>query len=103
VALGVALLLGLAAWLLDARHVPSTAPREGVDLELFQQPGCPHCEAARRWLEDLVRRRLDLVLEARDVVPEPQALLRLRVLAERSGAQAAATPALYVRGTLIIG
>ena len=102
-ALGLSLVLGLVAWLVDARDVPSTAPRDGVDIELFQQPGCPHCEAARRWMEDLVRQRPELVLDARDVVREPAALARLRALAEASGARAAATPALYVRGTLIIG
>ena len=52
-----ALLLGAWATFLDARRPPPVTSVAGVDVEIFVQPGCPHCEAARRWLGELRKDR----------------------------------------------
>ena len=102
-ALAGALLLGALAMFLDSRRPPPVTSVAGVDVEVFVQPGCPHCEAARRWLGALRRERPQVVVVEHDVLHEPAALARLRDLATFAGAKAVATPALLVRGTLLIG
>lgn len=98
-----AALLGLLALVLDARARVSVVALAGVDIEIFVQPGCPHCEAAQAWLAGLSASRPALVIQVRDVVGDREALRRLRDVVLAAGARAAATPALLVRGTLVVG
>ncbi len=102
-ALGLALVLAGVALALDARRPAASAAPEGVDVEAFVQPGCPHCEAAQAWLAEQARLRPGLVVLVRDVSGDREALGRLREVAAAAGARAVATPALLVRGTLVVG
>ena len=101
-ALFALLLAGLAS-ALDRPAPDPGAPRDDVDVEAFVQPGCRHCEAALAWLEAERARRPALVVTVHDVARSRGALARLKAVATRAGATAAATPALVVRGTLLVG
>ena len=77
--------------------------RDDVDVEAFVQAGCRHCEAALAWLEGARRTRPALVIVVHDVARHRDALSRLKAVAQKAGVGSAATPALLVRGTLIVG
>ncbi len=98
-----ALLLAALSLALDRPLPDPAAPRGDVDVEAFVQPGCRHCEAALAWLDAERARRPALVVVVHDVARHRGALARLKAVATRAGATAAATPALLVRGTLIVG
>ena len=73
------------------------------ELQVFVRPGCPHCEAAKRFLPGLQRRRPELHIRLRDISQDPQALRELTELAERFGLQPIGVPAFYLRDKLIVG
>jgi len=84
-----------------ARSVPVAAAQP--DIEVFVQEGCPHCAKAKQFLARLQQERRELRIVIRDVGREPDALERLRYLAESHGSGAARVPAFAVDGQLIIG
>ncbi|MFO0933269.1 MAG: NrdH-redoxin [Planctomycetota bacterium] len=102
-AAGFALLLAALALALDRPLPDPGTPRDDVDVEAFVQPGCRHCEAARAWLDAERGRRPALTVVVHDVSRHRGALARLKAVAARAGVAAAATPALLVRGTLVVG
>ncbi|MFM8980712.1 MAG: hypothetical protein ACKOSS_09675, partial [Planctomycetia bacterium] len=110
-ALALALLLGALAWALDRRAgapVPAlpgatAAPQGTPDLEVFVQPGCPHCEAALAWLEGLRRERPALRVAVHDLLREAGARERLAALAQAAGERQGSTPGVWARGTLLWG
>ena len=73
------------------------------DIEVFVRAGCPHCEAAKTFLEELQRQRPNLRIVFRDVEQDPTALHELQELAARHGIQAGGVPAFHLRGKLIVG
>ena len=73
------------------------------ELQVFVRPGCPYCEAAKRFLPELQRRRPELRIRLRDISQDKQALQELTGLAERMGLQPIGVPAFYLRGKLIVG
>lgn len=96
--------LVVVALLVDRAPPDPAAVRDDVDVEVFVQTGCRHCEAALAWLASLAEEReTGLAFVARDVGRSRAALARLRAVAEAAGARTAGTPALYVRGTLVVG
>lgn len=74
-----------------------------ADIEVFVRAGCPHCTAAKRFLEDLHRERPGLRILLADIGADRAALERLHAIAERRQVKALGVPAFYIRGELIIG
>ena len=74
-----------------------------VDLEVFVRDGCPHCEAAKTFLEKLRQENLKLHILFHDVGHSPEALKRLTTLAARQGVKQLGVPTFYLRGKLIVG
>ena len=93
-------LLGLTcpAWGHAADPLESQA-----DLEVFTREGCPHCAAAKLFLENLQRERPGLRIVIRDIGKDQAALARLKGLADQHGLRALGVPAFSLRGELIIG
>jgi glutaredoxin len=103
------LALLLAAWLLAigaAAHSAETVPTADSDprrIEAFVREGCPHCEKAEEFLARLQLEQPGLAVIVRDVQKEPEALERLKELAQKSRAGTVRVPAVFVRGQLIVG
>lgn len=100
-----------AAWfawvlLLQTWTAAADSPADGqappADIEFFTREHCPHCENAKRFLEELARERPELRIVSHDVVKERAPAMRLQNLASRL-AVGAPGPAFYVRGELVIG
>jgi hypothetical protein len=73
------------------------------DLEVFVTWGCPHCAAAKPFVERLRRERPDLRIRMIDVADDRSARVRLTELAHTRGITTVGVPAFYVGGRLIIG
>ena len=66
--------------------VPSNlSPQEGIDIEVFVRSGCPHCGAAKIFLEKLQKEQPHLRMLISDVGEDPKALDRLQALAKKYG------------------
>jgi glutaredoxin len=78
-------------------------PAPIVDLEVFSREGCPHCEAAKRFLSDLQRERPDLRVQIHDIGADPAGRERLLRLAAERGITNLGVPAFLIRDTLLIG
>ena len=78
-------------------------PAPAEELQVFVRPGCPYCEAAKRFLPELQRSRPTLRIRIRDISEDRQALADLQNLADRFGLHPIGVPAFYLRGKLIIG
>ncbi|MGZ8981583.1 MAG: glutaredoxin family protein [Burkholderiaceae bacterium] len=72
-------------------------------IEAFVREGCPHCAKAEEFLAQLNKERPSLTIVVRDVLKEPAALERLKELAQQTGTGTVRVPAIYVRGSLIVG
>ncbi len=73
------------------------------DIELFTNEDCPHCAEAEAFLRALVEERPELIVRTRRPMDDDDDRARFRDLVERAGIQAASTPAVLVRGRLIVG
>ncbi len=100
VLIAVPWLIGVA--FLEVDHA-FDAPVPPAGIEVFIREGCPHCAAAKLFLEDLQRERPELRIVLHDVGEDAAALARLKDLAARHGVQTLGVPAFYLRGELIIG
>ena len=80
-----------------------TASEPAPDLEVFVRRGCPHCEAAKGFLEALRRARPELRILFHDLDLDRNALARLERLAQAQGLPVVGVPAFYLNGELIIG
>lgn len=88
---------------LAAASVPLGGAQPAPDIEVFASPRCPHCHAAKLFLDQLQRERPALAVLYHNVDDEPEALERLRQLSTRFGYRSAGVPTFYVRGELIVG
>ena len=79
------------------------AAAPAAEIEVFVRPGCPYCEAADHYLQELQRRRPRLQVRIRDVSRDAKARQELGELAHRSGIRPFGVPAFYLRGQLMIG
>ena len=93
------LLLVLAA---PVAHAEEEGP-EPPDVEFFTNRDCRHCAAAAAWLARLQEERPEVVVATRHVLDDEAARRRFAALVERSGIQAATTPAFLVRERFIVG
>ena len=73
------------------------------DLEVFVRTGCPHCDAAKVFLEELRRTRPTLRIRIADLDRDPQALARFERLAHLHALPVVGVPAFYLNGELIVG
>ena len=80
-----------------------TARAGRVDIELYVGEGCPHCAAARAFLDDVVREQPDVELKVFDVRADPQALARLQALAREAGIAQPGVPATRIGASLVVG
>jgi glutaredoxin len=81
----------------------ASADSSQVTLEVFTRAGCPHCDDAKQFVEDLRRERPGLQIVLHDIWKDPSALERFRDLAVQRGVGTPGVPAFYVQGELIIG
>lgn len=78
---------------------PAPAPEpqaERVTLEFFWGVGCPHCEEAKPFLNDLERRDRDLAIERWEVRKDPEGRKRFIDTMKRLGAKAVGIPTFVV-------
>lgn len=73
------------------------------DLEVFVRAGCPHCEAAERFLDQLQRERPSLHIVIHDVAQDPEQLQRLRALAAAEGIETVGVPTFRIGTELLVG
>lgn len=72
-------------------------------LEVFVREGCPHCEDAKRFLDQLRREQPGLAITMRDIGRDPHARARLSDLAARTPGAMPAVPTFHANGELIVG
>ena len=101
------LILVAAAWLI-AVTIPEAglavdAPTPQLDIEVFTRQGCPHCEAAKIFLEGLQREQPGLHIVIYEIQEDKAARARLNDLAAKLKVRRLGVPAFYLRGELIIG
>jgi glutaredoxin len=73
------------------------------DIEVFVRAGCPHCEAAKIFLDDLRRERPSLHIALYDIAEDPAARQRLEVWAKDRGITTLGVPAFLIGTELILG
>lgn len=73
------------------------------DLEVFVRAGCPHCEAAKIFLDELRRERPSLRISLHDVGEDPAALQRLAALVAERGIASSGVPTFLIGTQLIVG
>lgn len=73
------------------------------DLEVFVRAGCPHCEAAKIFLEDLRRERPAVRINLYDIAENSAARQRLAMLAAEQGITNIGVPTFLIGTELIVG
>ena len=73
------------------------------DLEVFVRAGCPHCEAAKVFLDELRHERPSLQIAIHDVAENPVARQRLATLATERGITNIGVPTFLIASELIVG
>jgi glutaredoxin len=91
----VLLVLGSRALVQAGESVP--------DLEVFVRAGCPHCEAAKEFLNELQRERPWLRITIHDVSEDPTARQRLAMLSAERGITNIGVPTFLIGTELIVG
>lgn len=80
-------------------HAEERAP----DIEIFVRAGCPHCETAKIFLDELLHERPSLRIASYDIAENSAARKRLAVLAAERGVADFGVPAFLIGGELTIG
>lgn len=99
-----ALLLGFC--LLVSTHVTQaavSAVESPVDLEVFVRTGCPHCEKAKIFLQQLQRERPSLRIVLYDIAEDQAARERLATLSAEHGMTSFGVPSFLIGGELLVG
>lgn len=73
------------------------------DIEVFVRAGCPHCEAAKLFLDELRREQPSLHIALYDIAEDPTARERLITLVQERGLTTVGVPTFLVGTELIIG
>jgi len=94
-------LLVLSSWSAGGASLYSAEPTP--DLEVFVRAGCPHCEAAEQFLDQLRRERPSLRITIHDVAQDPASLERLRALAAEQGLATVGVPTFRIGTDLLVG
>lgn len=74
-----------------------------TDLEVFVRAGCPHCEAAKVFLDELQHERPSLRIAIYDVAENSVARRRLAMLAAERGITNIGVPTFLIGTELIVG
>ncbi|MBI5775773.1 MAG: glutaredoxin family protein, partial [Nitrospirae bacterium] len=100
-------LLVLVCCLLSAAAVPNSAAGSEAasppEIEVFVREGCPHCAAAKLFLNNLQQERPGLRIVIRDVAQDPAARARLNELGSLTGTRVSGVPVFHIRGELLVG
>lgn len=80
-------------------HAEERAP----DIEVFVRAGCPHCETAKIFLDELRHERPSLRIASYDIAENSAARKRLALLAAERGVADFGVPAFLIGGELTIG
>lgn len=89
--------------MLGCGAAPSVEVPARADIELFSRQGCPHCADAKVYLSQLQKQRPGLTVVITDVGTDRSGLERLRAVAAKEQTGGLSVPALWVRGTLVMG
>ena len=73
------------------------------DIEVFVRAGCPHCEAAKVFLDDLRRERPSLQIVLYDIATDSTARQRLATLARDRGITTVGVPTFLIGTEVLIG
>jgi glutaredoxin len=73
------------------------------DIEVFVRAGCPHCEAAKVFLDHLRREQPEIRIKFYDIGEDPVARQRLAALAHDRGLPVIGVPTFLIGTDLIIG
>lgn len=73
------------------------------DLEVFVRAGCPHCEAAKMFLDELRRERPELRIVIYDIAENPVARQRLTTLVADRGMAGVSVPTFLVGAEILVG
>ena len=82
---------------------PAQAGEPVTDLEVFVRAGCPHCEAAKEFLNELQRDRPSLRITIHDVAEDSAARQRLATLVAERGMTSLGVPTFLIGTELIVG
>jgi glutaredoxin len=73
------------------------------DIEVFVRAGCPHCEAAKIFLDELRREQPSLHIALHDIAEDPTARQRLATLAKDRGITTIGVPTFLIGTDVIVG
>ena len=73
------------------------------DIEVFVRAGCPHCEAAKIFLDELRREQPSLHIALHDIAEDPIARQRLATLAKDRGITTIGVPTFLIGTDVIVG
>ncbi len=73
------------------------------DIDVFVRAGCPHCEAAKIFLDELRREQPSLHIALHDIAEDPAARQRLITLVQERGITTAGVPTFLIGTELIVG
>lgn len=82
-------------------QVSATEP--APDLEVFVRAGCPHCEAAKVFLDELRRERPSLQIVVHDIASDSAARQRLVALFADRGMTSLGVPTFLIGTEMIVG
>lgn len=85
--------------------IPEAVPA-GVfhpEIDVYVRTGCPHCETAKVFLNELRAERPLVSIRIYDIAEDPAALRRLKSLAAIQGMTQLGVPAFVIDGELIVG
>ncbi len=82
-----------------------TAWAEGTnpDLEVFVRAGCPHCEAAKTFLDELRQEQPSLHIVLHDIAQDTTARQRMETLAKDQGITTLGVPTFLIGTEIIVG
>lgn len=84
-------------------RVPTLAGEPITDLEVFVRAGCPHCEAAKVFLEELRHERPSLQVAIYDIADDSAARQRLAALFADRGMTSIGVPTFLIGTEMIVG
>jgi glutaredoxin len=82
---------------------PVHAGAPPADVEVFVRAGCPHCETAKRFLDDLQRERPALRIAVHDIADNAAARQRLADLVAEQGITTFGVPTFLIGTELVVG
>lgn len=97
------LLATLASHAIGIAHAAPWPVAPRADIEVFTREGCPHCDDAIRWLDELRARRPDVTVLVTDVGADPTGRARFASIAEQTHTAAVSVPSFWVRRSLVVG